>query len=336
MTGPIHITVKTNKIAYEFTLNRKFTVIAGDSGIGKTALMSLLEIYKRQGIDSGIKIKSKYELIVVNSLDGLEHILSNSIVLIDEWVCSKFNSRCIKIMQESDNFFVFITRKITEELPISVKEVYTFEMRNKVNSLVPLFKQTLPDKTIRDPQPFRPELVIVEGSGADYDMYLMLCGNNKGKCISAGGKSNVIKLAEDPNLMLLKKLVIVDGAAFGSNMASLLLCENVFVYAPESFELLLLRTKMLRSIKEVDDVLNNIYHYIDTSYNSWEQFFTALIVKVTRGEPFRYTKNRLNNCYTCRCCTKTKPCELRKYASNDKLGEIKNMIKGVDFSVLRG
>jgi ABC-type ATPase involved in cell division len=42
--GPIEIRIRDRRISYEFTLHRKFTFITGDSGNGKTLLITMVEV----------------------------------------------------------------------------------------------------------------------------------------------------------------------------------------------------------------------------------------------------------------------------------------------------
>ena len=79
-------------------------------------------------------------------------------------------------------------------------------------------------------------------------------------CFSAGGKSNIIRQLEQSQNEEGTILVIVDGAAFGSEMKDISECiktqGNIVLYAPESFEWLLLSTKEILEVN-VETVLQN-------------------------------------------------------------------------------
>lgn len=79
-------------------------------------------------------------------------------------------------------------------------------------------------------------------------------------CVSAKGKSNIIRTLQANQNDSKIKLVIVDGAAFGSEMKEVMeyvnVFENVVLYAPESFEWLLLASNVI-SDKEITDILKN-------------------------------------------------------------------------------
>ena len=97
-------------------------------------------------------------------------------------------------------------------------------------------------------------------------------------------------------------LVIVDGAAFGSEMKDINECiqiqRNIVLYAPESFEWLLLSTKEIPEVN-VETVLQNPEEYIDSKeYVSWERYFTDLLIESTsKNFIWAYSKKRLTKVY---------------------------------------
>ena len=113
-------------------------------------------------------------------------------------------------------------------------------------------------------------------------------------CFSAGGKSNIIRQLEQRPNEEGTILVIVDGAAFGSEMKDISECiktqGNIVLYAPESFEWLLLSTKEIPEVK-VETILQNPEEYIDSKeYISWERYFTDFFI-------WAYSKKRLTKAY---------------------------------------
>ena len=103
-------------------------------------------------------------------------------------------------------------------------------------------------------------------------------------CFSAGGKSNIIRQLEQSQNEEGTILVIVDGAAFGSEMKDISECIKtqgyIVLYAPESF---------------VETVLQNPEEYIDSKeYVSWERYFTDLLIESTsKNFIWAYSKKRL-------------------------------------------
>ena len=92
--------------------------------------------------------------------------------------------------------------------------------------------------------------------------------------------------------------VVADGAAFGPYADRVLKLqrerpENITVCLPESFEWLLLKSGIVKS-EGLGAVLGDPSVYIESaSYATWERFFAALLVELTRGTPFAYKKAEL-------------------------------------------
>ena len=96
--------------------------------------------------------------------------------------------------------------------------------------------------------------------------------------------------------------VVADGAAFGPYADRVLKLqrerpENITVCLPESFEWLLLKSGIVKS-EGLGAVLEDPSAHIESaSYATWERFFAALLVELTRGTPFAYKKAELAEAY---------------------------------------
>lgn len=97
-------------------------------------------------------------------------------------------------------------------------------------------------------------------------------------------------------------LAVVDGAAFGPELEEILQYikykkKNAEIYAPESFEYLILASGMWKD-SFVKDICDKTYDYADSvTYVSWERFYTAMLVKITEGTERKYSKTGLNAYY---------------------------------------
>ena len=98
-------------------------------------------------------------------------------------------------------------------------------------------------------------------------------------------------------------MVIADGAAFGSLIESCLssfrtqTSRRISLWLPESFEYLILRSGVLKSEKLIQ-ILQNVPEYVECEkYESWENFFTELLMELTSEGVERYSKNTLNAYY---------------------------------------
>lgn len=96
-------------------------------------------------------------------------------------------------------------------------------------------------------------------------------------------------------------LIIADGAAFGPEMSRITNFikhhPNISLYLPESFEWLLLSSKLLDD-GHIIKLLANPANYVESSkFFSWEQFFTNELINLTKGTIWQYSKGKLNKVY---------------------------------------
>lgn len=305
MLGKYEVRVASNKVIYDFTISRKYTVVVGDSGTGKSSLIDMLR--DRRGINVQCKVdlmtlpvnKNEYEIILSGA--------SNAIIFIDESVQDSWSFDFARLLKESDNYFVIFSRKVPDTLPVSISEIYHIKSSNKYSTAKVLYAENTFVHAYDDNKlEFKPDLVITEDSkfGHEYISKIVKCD-----CESADGKSNINKklissLKEHSNIC-----IIVDGAAFGAQIADVLgtmhyASTSIVLLAPESFEYLLLNSGVVSVDK---DVLINTYDYCDrngfnsliindfvlgetASLDSWEQFYFYLLCMLTKDTMYQYTK----------------------------------------------
>lgn len=73
---------------------------------------------------------------------------------------------------------------------------------------------------------------------------------------------------------------------------------NIFLYLPESFEWIILQSGTASSNQPLSE-LEHPEDYIDSQdYMSWEQYFTMLLIQLTKDDPLRqYQKSNLKPYY---------------------------------------
>lgn len=124
MTGKYRLRVKNKHLLYDIELKRKYTILRGDSGTGKTELCRLLS----EGVASGNIISCDIDYIVVYStgdiIDRLAYTRGKLFIMDEDVFDSNERRNIIGAMQKSDNYFLLITRLSLAELPISTKEIY--------------------------------------------------------------------------------------------------------------------------------------------------------------------------------------------------------------------
>ena len=199
--------------------------------------------YRRYGSDSGIFLSCDCECRTIDNEEWERQIeeASGSIIFIDKGNHFLTSKKFVMLVQNSNNYFVIATREKLPMLPYSVQEIYGFrksgkfhEAKQKYNEIYHLYGEVSAQSEIS------PGFVITEDSNSGYDFFTELAEQKKIECVSASGKSNIIKKLQDSENITETRLVIVDGAAFGSEMKDideyLKVHENVVLYAPESFE----------------------------------------------------------------------------------------------------
>ena len=305
MKGSHRVIIEAKRVKYDFTLTRNITILTGDSASGKTVLIDYIRDYRRYGSESGVMVSCDRECRTLDNEDWEMQLkrITNSIIFIDEGNRFVTSKEFAKLALESDNYFVLATREKMPMLPYSVQEIYGFresgkyhEAKQKYNEMYHLYGEISAQSSIE------PELVITEDSNSGYDFFAKLSEQKNVNCISANGKSNIIKCLQDSEKTQGTRLIIVDGAAFGSEMKEvyeyLNTVGNVVLYAPESFEWLLLSSNTIPNAN-VTEILQEPENYIDSKkYASWERFFTALLIDMTKGDPvWSYSKKKISSVY---------------------------------------
>lgn len=302
MKGSFHIIVQNERIKYEFVLRRNLTIIRGDSATGKTTLVDMIREYKSLGEGSGVELFCEKQCIVVEG-NGWEKQLSDvgqSVVFVDEGNRFVSSVEFARFIQETDNYYVLVTREGLSALPYSVEEIYGIRSSGKYGGLKPLYHemyQLYPDAA--NTSELKPKKIITEDSNAGYQFFANICNEIGIECVSAAGKSNIcseLLKCKDENIV-----VIADGAAFGPEIEKVLKVigqrKQVVLYLPESFEWLIIESGVLND-KEIKAMSEKWENYIESSrFFSWERFFTDLLIKKSSGGYLEYNKKNLNKAY---------------------------------------
>lgn len=296
MTGKYNIEVYNNRVHYFLTVKRNITILQGNSATGKTELLRLISDHETNGVSSGITLLCDKRCTVLTPVDWELRLsgLESSIVFIDETAGFIKSKRFAELVKGSDNYFVIVTRDDLSQLPYSIEEIYGLKNvsdNQKYKSYKRIYNEMYKLYDFNISKEFEPDTVLTEDSNSGYDFFYQLYGE---KCISAKGKSNVYQCIRDNSDKQI--LAIVDGAAFGAEIGKIYrYLESNYVkcviYAPESFEFLLLSAGF---VDVPDDVTTETWKYADSKlYMSWEEFYTDHLIKNTSGTVYQYNKNRL-------------------------------------------
>lgn len=303
MRGTHRVIVQNKRIRYDFEIKRNITLIRGDSATGKTALVDMIREHYENGSASAVELVCDKECAVLEGRTwfGQLSMMKDSIVFIDEGNDFVMNNDFAAAIQNTDNYYVIVSREGIPSLPYSVDEIYGIRDSGKYGTLKRTYNEFYHLYQKADyHQDVKPEKVITEDSNSGFQFFRGVCGKeNKITCISAQGKSNIFSAIV--NLPAEKILVIADGAAFGSEMQKLMSLvknrPNVTLYLPESFEWLILKAGLIED-GSVAEMLERPQDYIDSrDYFSWERYFTRQLVQRTQDNYLKYTKSSLNPVY---------------------------------------
>ncbi len=306
MKGTHRIVVQNKRIRYDFEVRRNLTILRGESATGKTTLIDMIRDYYENGESSGVKLQADKECMVLSGRNWKSDIalMQDSIIFIDEGNEFVFTDEFSVYIQQTDHYFVIVTREGIPSLPYSVEEIYGIRNSGKYGTLKQTYNEWYHIYHKGTYQPcIRPNRVIVEDSNSGYQFFCGVVDNKETICVSAGGKSGIFaKTAK-----MLKEnfdstiLVIADGAAFGSEMEKMsrLMNQNreLYLYLPESFEWIILKSGVVNG-KGIQEILDTPGEWIESKkYFSWERFFTALLTDKTADTYLKYSKHALNPSY---------------------------------------
>lgn len=300
MTGKYDIEIYNKRVHYHLTVKRNITVIQGDSATGKTELLRMISDYENNGISSGITEICEKRCVVIENASWKERLatLQQCIIFIDEGALFLRSKEFTKMVKGSDNYFVLVTRDSLEHLPYSIEEIYGMRQERdsqKYQNARRIYNETYQLYNLQANEDIHPDLIITEDSNSGYEFYHKLFGET---CCSAEGKSNILSYLQKSHEKEI--LAIVDGAAFSPEMQHVMQYirdsrNKIVLYAPESFEYLLLRANIIDRTSEATE---KTYELADSrEYFSWEEFYTAYLIEQTRNTIYEYSKKKLKDTY---------------------------------------
>lgn len=302
MKGTYKIKISNSKVSFSLELERNITIICGNSATGKTTLIGLIRDYEQLGKASGVTIQCKKPCRVLSNVDWKYRLdaIHDSIVFLDEGNEFVRSQDFAQAIRGTDNYYVIINRESLSQLPYSVNSILKLKTtsRKKVTYI-----RSYPEySNLAEPieQINRVDEIITEDSNSGHDMFSRIAQDSGVSCLSAQGKSNIFScLANHSGEQIL---VIADGAAFGAELEKIYKLQEVStgkirLYLPESFEWLLLKSGVLGNRTPHDILADPAAHIESRDFFSWEQYFTSLLVDLTRDTYLHYNKNRLNPVY---------------------------------------
>lgn len=306
MIGAFSVKVtQRRRVSFDFTVRRKVTVVCGDSGTGKTTLFDMIVAHTREGLNSGVTVQCNRPCVALVDLDWENQLAktSDSIVFIDEGMRWVFSEDFARMLSESSNYFVIISREALSNIPYSIDEIYEIKTSGKRHTFVPRYAQRKGYRySLSKEQPKKDfDTLLAEDSKSGFQFFKARFDGKDIACLSSEGNSKVVEF--------LKKhrddhvFVVADGAAFGAQADRALKLQDEFrdcitLCLPESFEWLILKSGVVKA-DNLQRVLENPEAFIDSEVDSsWEQFFYAYLKQITENTLFVYRKRELAEAYT--------------------------------------
>lgn len=302
MRGKHRVVVSTKRLKYDFEVRRNLTIIRGDSATGKTTLVDMIRDFVNNLSGTPVELHCDKKCYVLEGAFWKEQVvaISDSIVFIDEGNEFIKSVEFAQKIQNTDNYYVIVTRESLPSLPYSVEEIYGIRTSGKYGTLQQSyheFYRLYGEKTYENE--VKPEIILTEDSNSGYQFFNQVCKDYHMQCESMEGKSNVFHYL---NMHKNDKvLVIADGAAFGSEMDKVMKVvgerKNLALYLPESFEWMILSSGILKS-NEIQEMLKEPSSHIESKeYFSWERYFTAVLIRETKDTYLAYAKRKINPVY---------------------------------------
>ena len=306
MKGSYHFRVKSKKLLFEFSIKRNITIIKGDSATGKTTLLHMMYEYLRVGRESGYSVTTDTDYYVYlrqevgRTWEEALYPLRGTIIFIEENNPFVFSKEFAEFVKSSGNYFVLVNRSPLKMLPYSIHEIYEIITDGKRTNIKESYHQL---KEIYSNYPViennKMDTIVTEDSNSGFQFFSKLFHGRTVK--SADGNSKVLDRIQ--KLETGDILAIADGAAFGAMVESCLeysatrIGKRISVWMPESFEYLILKSGLI-STKELSNILVSTSDYVESEeYESWERYFTHLLISMTSGQTYSYSKKVLNPFY---------------------------------------
>ena len=299
MKGRYLVKISRRNVDYELDIERPVTIIKGNSGTGKTTIIQTLLGFLEQGKKSGAKVSITPEVqcsVFTNRTHWEQELssLNNCIIFVDESVDYVYSEGFQKAFCASDNYLVVISRSGEFNcLPYAINSI--FELQTSANGTSFLTRMYRVFEQTKSQLHF--DNVITEDSKSGMEIAKL---NFKCPVITSNGNGNVMHYvaALEKNV---SAAVIVDGAAFGGFIERTLHCAKLqghtTIFAPESFECILLQTEGY--YRYVIEQLTHTWDYCDSAtFLTWEQYYTNLLEQKTQTlYGFKYSKNTLQDSF---------------------------------------
>lgn len=129
LVGKYYVCVSSSKDEFNFEISRKYTILRGWSGTGKSLLCHMLELGNKSG--NGVSIRCEIPVKSITDISTLAYH-GKSIIVLDEGIVKEMIAMdnlksFISSTEKTDSYFVLISRAKMTAIPYSVLEIYSLE-----------------------------------------------------------------------------------------------------------------------------------------------------------------------------------------------------------------
>ena len=132
MIGTYTVSLAAKRVEFFLELKKNITVIAGNSGSGKTTFVNLLDTHMRSPRSVLLMCDVPVIHLIEQNWAGTLRSISNSIVVLDaddRFVIDE-GETFSDIVKNTDNYFVIMSRNPLNFLPDNIKEEFEFYRDN--------------------------------------------------------------------------------------------------------------------------------------------------------------------------------------------------------------
>ena len=338
----IKLAVHSSIYNCELEFKHRLNIIIGDSGVGKTSLVDILNVPSPQ-----TQIKYTYPVVIAGYTTWKSSIQTerNSLIIFDDLnivESDEFSDLISKYLIKSNLYVLIISRAIMPKISTlsysihAIYEMYYDEtlinhyIREYYHKLLPEI-DTLLNSEI-------PICYITEDTTAGYQFFKTLIDKND-VYHSTSGKSTMIRDTKE-KLSTSAVVNIIDTAAYGCHIEEFVKLTKysinpvTLLYDFECFEEVLVRSNLLNDNVVVQKELNDLPKYAN-QFKSWENYFQDLLLRVTKGKLWKQSHgdSKLNKCFLINCidCNEYKRLKCSKAQITDKF---EFLLKGTKFEYL--
>jgi ABC-type glutathione transport system ATPase component len=111
---------ESGNLLYDLEISSRLTIIQGDSGTGKTALMRIVE--ESMGAESGIESSLAWDFLALPMLG--EWAGARKFVFIDEFNVILKAKNLREIIENSSCYFIIASRDLALQFPLGIAKVF--------------------------------------------------------------------------------------------------------------------------------------------------------------------------------------------------------------------